>query len=419
MGVRIAGIVLSYASNVYLSRLLGVEAYGVYVIAVSWALILALPAKGGFDISALRYSSIYLESGRLAQLRGFIRVSVAVIIVAACAIGLLLVAFGARLIHVGRSGLAWTAVLILAFALLPLFSVIMRTARRIVAAQAYEQILRPALIVASAAAATLAGVRLSASSALFITALAAGIAATAIFLHLKHVLRDSTAHPACYSEWPQWLTVSASLLAGGAIQELTNQLDILLLGQLATTRDAALFSASWRIASLLPFALVALATLAAPSVAAAHERGARDELHRISRLVARLGFAFAVGAAFALLLSGRWLLGLFGPDFPAAFPVLAILLVGGIVNAFTGIVTYFMTMTGHERSAVLIFAGGLAVSLILNLLLIPRWGAVGAAVASSAGTATWNVAMLAYVRLRVGIDASALAIPPATARGSR
>jgi O-antigen/teichoic acid export membrane protein len=76
-------------------------------------------------------------------------------------------------------------------------------------------------------------------------------------------------------------------------------------------------------------------------------------------------------------------------------------------------------MTGHERSAVLIFAGGLAVSLILNLLLIPSWGAVGAAVASSAGTATWNVAMLAYVRLRVGIDASALAIPPATARGSR
>jgi O-antigen/teichoic acid export membrane protein len=52
------------------------------------------------------------------------------------------------------------------------------------------------------------------------------------------------------------------------------------------------------------------------------------------------------------------------------------------------------------------------VSVVLNLLLIPRLGAVGAAIASSSATAAWNVAMLVYVRRTIGIDASALALAP-------
>ena len=57
VGIRVAGVGLSYAANVLLARLLGVRGYGEYVIALSWALVLTLPAKGGFDNSALRYSS--------------------------------------------------------------------------------------------------------------------------------------------------------------------------------------------------------------------------------------------------------------------------------------------------------------------------------------------------------------------------
>ena len=60
--VRVAGLFLSYAANVLLSRLLGAEQYGEYSIALSWALTIALPAKAGFDNSALRYSTIYLEN---------------------------------------------------------------------------------------------------------------------------------------------------------------------------------------------------------------------------------------------------------------------------------------------------------------------------------------------------------------------
>jgi O-antigen/teichoic acid export membrane protein len=152
--------------------------------------------------------------------------------------------------------------------------------------------------------------------------------------------------------------------------------------------------------------------MAGPLIAAAYDRGSADELHRVSKVVARAGFAFALLSAAALYLFGRFLLGLFGPGFEAGRNVLSVLLIGGIANALTGVVAYYATLTGRERQALGIFAGALLVSIALNLLLIPRFGAVGAAIASSSATAAWNFVMLVYVRRTIGIDASALALPP-------
>jgi O-antigen/teichoic acid export membrane protein len=412
MAVRIAGLGLSYAANILLSRLLGLQAYGEYVIALSWALVLVLPAKAGFDNSTLRYSTIYLERRDFAALRGFVRFATATVCVVSMLMGILILAAGTKLIPVDRQTQAWTALLILPLALLGLYSVVLRTAGRIFAAQFYEQMLRPALIIVGLIAGLLAGFRYSTVSAMGLTTLAAFAALSGLLLETRRMIRSSASPGARYDQWRQWVMVSVPMLMLGVVQELMNQVDIILLGQIADARQAALFAASWRLASLVPFALVALATMAGPLIAAAYERGATDELHRVSGVVARAGFAFSLIGALALYLLGRPLLGLFGPGFVAAHGVLAVLLVGGVINAFTGVVAYFTVLTGRERQALVIFAGALVVSIALNLVLIPRLGALGAAVASSSATAAWNLVMLVYVRRTIGIDASALALEP-------
>jgi O-antigen/teichoic acid export membrane protein len=245
-----------------------------------------------------------------------------------------------------------------------------------------------------------------------VTAVAAIAALLALLVQMGRVLRHPASTAPSYDDWRQWVAVSVPMLMLGVAQELMNQIDIILLGQIADARQAALFAASWRLANLVPFALVGLAVMSGPLIAAAHDRGSTDEMHRVSSVVARAGFAFALTGALVLLVFGEPLLGLFGRDFVAAYPVLLVLLLGGIVNAFTGVVAYFMLLTGHERQALAIFAGALVLSVVLNLLLIPRFGALGAAVASSSALAAWNLAMWVYVRRVVGIDASALARRP-------
>jgi O-antigen/teichoic acid export membrane protein len=411
MGIRIAGVVLSYAANILLSRTLGVQEFGEYVIALSWALVLALPAKAGFDNSALRYSTIYLERQDFAALRGFVRFGTAAVVAISLIIAGIILLAGSKLVPVQHETRIWTAFLVLPLALLTFFSIVMRTAHRIVSAQFYDQILRPALIIAGVVAFIAATGHLSAASAMEVTTGAAVVALAALLIELRRVFRSARTHVPRYDEWQEWLSVSLPMLMLGVVQELMNQIDIVLLGQLADRRQAALFAASWRLASLVPFALVGLATMAGPLIAAAYDRGSLDELHRVSSLVARAGFAFALLSAAALYLLAKPLLGLFGPDFVAGRDVLSILLLGGIVNAFTGVVAYFTTLTGRERSGLVIFAGALLLSIILNLLLIPRLGAVGAAIASSSAMIAWNLVMLFYVRKTIGIDASALALP--------
>jgi O-antigen/teichoic acid export membrane protein len=388
-----------------------VQEFGEYVIALSWALVLALPAKAGFDNSALRYSTIYLERQDFAALRGFVRFGTAAVVAISLIIAGIILLAGSKLVPVQHETRIWTAFLVLPLALLTFFSIVMRTAHRIVSAQFYDQILRPALIIAGVVAFIAATGHLSAASAMEVTTGAAVVALAALLIELRRVFRSARTHVPRYDEWQEWLSVSLPMLMLGVVQELMNQIDIVLLGQLADRRQAALFAASWRLASLVPFALVGLATMAGPLIAAAYDRGSLDELHRVSSLVARAGFAFALFSAAALYLFAKPLLGLFGPDFVAGRDVLSILLLGGVVNAFTGVVAYFTTLTGRERSGLVIFAGALLLSIILNLLLIPRLGAVGAAIASSSAMIAWNLVMLFYVRKTIGIDASALALP--------
>jgi O-antigen/teichoic acid export membrane protein len=49
-----------------------------------------------------------------------------------------------------------------------------------------------------------------------------------------------------------------------------------------------------------------------------------------------------------------------------------------------------LNMTGRERAAVRGQAIGAVLNLVLGVLLIPRWGATGAAAATAAGLVTAN-----------------------------
>ena len=78
---------------------------------------------------------------------------------------------------------------------------------------------------------------------------------------------------------------------------------------------------------------------------------------------------------------------MFAPSFEAAQSALTILFAGGLVNAFIGSVCYLLTMSGKYLAAMVIFRFTLLLSRTSNLVLIPRLGTVGGAVAPASGLA--------------------------------
>lgn len=415
MSVRVCGLGLAFLSQILLSRMLGASQYGSYVIALGWAMVLAILARLGLDNSALRFATIYREEGRAADFRGLVAFSLTAI----SGLSFLIAAVLLTAKHIGLVPLQpidWplimgVASLVLGSALLGWLSILIRTANRIFASQFYEQVLRPTLLIFAVAATVLAGRALDASRAMILTSATVAIATVGIAFHVRTAFSSVAPARPSFEHRREWLSVSWVLFLIAAIQEVLNQIDLILLGILGNATQAAHFAAAWRVASLVPFGLVAMATVSGPLIASAHNRGDLGELARIARVNARFSTLFAVILAVLLAIAGRTLLGLFGPGFDGAFPALLILLGGGLVNSFTGSVGYYLILTGHQKGALAIILVALALSATLNILLIPRFGAVGSAIASASALSFWNLAMLIYARRAIGIDASAIGAP--------
>ena len=74
-----------------------------------------------------------------------------------------------------------------------------------------------------------------------------------------------------------------------------------------------------------------------------------------------------------------------------------------LVNVFFGSVGNVLNMTGNERLSLIGVLLGLSTNVILSVVLIPQYHAVGAAIACSSGIMVWNIALAIFVKLKINI----------------
>ena len=77
---------------------------------------------------------------------------------------------------------------------------------------------------------------------------------------------------------------------------------------------------------------------------------------------------------------------------------LLVLAIGSVLNALCGPVMYLLSMTGMEKSARNIIVIASIFNISLNYILIPLYGILGAAFATSICTVLWNV--LAVIKIK-------------------
>jgi O-antigen/teichoic acid export membrane protein len=82
---------------------------------------------------------------------------------------------------------------------------------------------------------------------------------------------------------------------------------------------------------------------------------------------------------------------------------LAIISAALVVRALLGPTTTFLSMTGNERSTLAAQALALVVNVILTLILAPRLGATGAALASAAGILLWSGLLALQTQRKLGV----------------
>lgn len=183
--------------------------------------------------------------------------------------------------------------------------------------------------------------------------------------------------------------------------------DVILLGLLATRRDVGLYSAGYRICYLMMAVAVATHVVFAPSVARATLVGStavRQVLERSVALTATVMLPLVVGAA---VLADRLLALLFGDQFASGARALRLLALSIALLALHGTTRSIFVAQHQTKLEAMIFTVAAALNIVLNFVLIPRFGIVGAAFATVAAEALIFAICIAWLA-RLGASFPAL-----------
>ena len=190
----------------------------------------------------------------------------------------------------------------------------------------------------------------------------------------------------------------------GGIQVANANLDVLMLGILADSVSAGLFRSATTLAALVSFGLVVINIVTMSHFAKLHKEENTQKLQSMLILSTRIVLAVAALSFVLLALFGKILLGLlFGGEFVGANSALIILSIGQLASAFFGPVALVLNMTGNERVTLYSSLWSLAANVVLNVTLIPIWGATGAAVATAVSLLVWSVFLSLALKSRTGL----------------
>jgi len=413
MGLKIAWAGLNFLSTVLLARLLEPAGYGVYAYVYAWINVLSVLTQFGLPTLVVRETARGMAQDRPDLVQGVWRwagritglLSLALAGVGVILIWLLRSSFsGERL-----STFAWAIVLVPLVALGNLRGAALRGLQRVVAGQMPEFLIRPGLLVLLlSGAAWLLGHSLSAAEAMALNVVAAALAfGFGAWMLWQATPSSVRAARPCFEGRAWWLSALPLALVDGMIL-INNQASIIVLGFFVADAEIGIYRVAAQVSTLASFGLDAVNLVVAPRFAALYAKGDMRELQRLVTASARVILAMNVGITLGYILLGQLFLRLvFGPAYLGAYIPLLILLAGQAVNSAAGSVGMLLNMTQYERDT----AKGLVLSailnVVLNLLLIPLLGIVGAAIATAVSLIMWKVLLWWVVRKRLGINSLA------------
>lgn len=400
--IRIGSAAIAFLSQPLFARLMGSEQYGIYAYVWTWALLFGGIVDFGLSSAAQRFIPEYHETGAMALLNGFLMGSRWLAVGAASAVAILCVlaisVFGGSLdeamripMYIGCATLPFGALCVtqdgiarsydwIGVALLPLY------------------IVRPIGILVALFAFHLAGFPATAVTIMVATVLAGIVAAIGQTIVINRRLRDRSADAARAYDFQLWISTSLPISLSVGFFFLLSYVDILVLQIYRPPGDIAIYYAVQKLLALVAFLHFSVAATAAHRFSEYRATGQLQKLVDFYADTRRWTFWPSLAGVAGLLVAGRLLLWLFGPDFVAGYPLIAILSVGLLARAAIGPTERLLTMLGRQNICAIVYLAAMLTNLGMCVILVPQLGLAGAATSTSAALVVESVALSLITR---------------------
>lgn len=384
--IKLVGAGLSFGFSFLVARALGPTGSGSFALAQTTALVGATVALLGLDYVMLREMAGSIRAGDPAAARGVARTTALTVAVTAVLVGAVIAITGTSALAATEARDGTRLLLLAGIAVLPLaMNRVAITALRgqggILAGQWLDgpqaMLLAVGILIAILVAGqpiTAFGVTLLFFAASTTTAIAAG----GLYLARSRAWPAGATAPIGPMLRQGW-QISFIVLSRMMVDWVT----LISLGASHSVAETGLFRTAWQINSLIALVVLSFDTVAGPRIAAAHRVGDTATIRQIMRQSVLTMMVISSPLLVVILVWPEWLLGLFGPAFPAAATALRILALGQIVNLVAGPVGVVLLMTGEERWSARTSVAGLVLLGLACFTVIPAYGINGAAATTS------------------------------------
>lgn len=399
IAIKIFGLIVSSGLVIVLTRKLLPEEYGSYFFAISVLTMIVILVKFGLPnllIREISKSDESAESDSKGKIKGILLFAIGLVIIL---VSISTFVFGSSLYFLykyfyfyGIELLALALVLLPLVAISDIFSACMRALQLIRIGQFFEGIFRNLLLfifVIVVIAFVSRGVSGAEVMLLHITA-ALISCVVGLFIVRKALPFDwRTASPKY--EAKIWLGSAFPLAIVDGAQIILSKIDIVLLRFLSGAESVAIYGLALQLVLIVNIALQAVVLVNGPRLARLHQRKDFDGMQRILTISSLYIFLACIPGAVIILFFGKPLVGwIVGDFYVASIPATLILTGGYLFMSLFGSVEILLKMTGHEKVILHSVFFGFLANIGLNLLLIPKYGNVGAAISTAVILSLWR-----------------------------
>lgn len=406
--IRVASAALLFLSQIALARWMGASDYGIFVSLWTAVLVVGGISHLGLNVAMMRLVPEYLASGSFESVRGLLFGGRLLAVASGAALAII----GAAIVWLARASIepALVLPLLLALACLPVYALtdvqdaIGRGQGWALEGVVPPYLVRPLLILLFIGVAFFLSVTPDAATGMACALLATAAAAAVQTWLIGRRVRECVPRGPRQIDFPAWLKISLPLLAVGASELVLQNADILILNLFRSPGEIGVYYAAVKTTCLALFVHYAVGSAYAGRISAARALADEAEVHRLAREAVRWTFYPSLAVTIAVLAIGYPLLSQFGPSFTSAYPLMFILAIGVMARAAAGPSEFVLNMLAEERTCARSFTTAAAVSIGLNLLLIPLWGVTGAAIATASAFSTAAFLNWRAARRRIGLD---------------
>lgn len=407
--LRILGAILTFAFTAFLARILGAEGAGYYFFAFSAAMFLSTIAKAGLDNAIPRFASIEFGRDNWSGLRvlykrviAFVLYSSMVMSVAAMTFSYLWVDRNSN--ESGQISLYYAMSLsIVPLTLMAVNSEFLRSVSDVKGSVLVSSVIHMAVAIVLLAPLVYAYGAVGAGFAFLAATIGSALIA------FRRWSRQLSGYPETGSGFTLEPVIASArhyFLISLTGQAIVPYAPAILVGFLGSHEDVAIYSVAARICMIVGLLQFAANIVIAPRFAGLFDRSDFEGLEHVAKSSSVIITCAAAPILLVFALFSPEVMSIFGHEFRDGAGVLLILLLGQLINVATGSVGTLLMMTGYEEHLGRLTLISAVLLLLVCVLTIPSYGAVGAAIGATSSLAFLNAGALWLAERKLGIQAS-------------